>query len=79
MSTLDSDVRCVICEVFSLADSSGDRQLRMSDPPEWDSLGHMQLVAALEQRFNVRFPSYALADLTDVPSIVRELKTLGKS
>jgi acyl carrier protein len=66
---LEHGVREVIARVFqlSLTDAQGD--LRMGNPPQWDSMGHMQLVMELESAFGVTFPTYAMADLMNVAAI----------
>ncbi|MND08480.1 hypothetical protein D3C83_311020 [compost metagenome] len=45
----------------------------MGTIPQWDSMGHMTLILALEQEFGVAFESYQIADLTSVPAIVAAL------
>ena len=40
----------------------------------WDSTGHMSVVLKIEQAFDVRFASFQLAELIDVPSIMRALQ-----
>jgi acyl carrier protein len=59
-----------------LTGAESQTALRMGGVPAWDSLGHMQLVLELEKEFGVAFPTYALADLTDVSAIVREIQAL---
>ncbi len=60
-------VEQVIREVFPEAASL--RDLQMGSVPGWDSMGHMSLVAALENRFQVNFPTYRLAELTNAAAI----------
>ena len=73
VQTQESRVRNVIVKTFRLPPEGAARDLRMGDPPAWNSLGHMELVAALEKEFGVRFPGYALPTLTSVDAIVQEL------
>lgn len=70
-------VYAVICQTFRLPEETPRDNLRMSNPPAWDSLGHMQLVAALEQEFQVRFPTYVLAELTSLTAIVSQVDQLS--
>jgi acyl carrier protein len=74
-SSLEGRVKNLIRKTFRLPEGAGPVELRLGDPPDWDSLGHMGLVAALEQEFGVRFPGYALADLVSVDAIVEALST----
>lgn len=45
----------VFVEVFELNDKSGAEKLKFHAIPEWDSLGHMKLIASLEKAFGIRF------------------------
>lgn len=72
---LEERVRAVIARTFRLSQETAAGELRMGNPPAWDSLGHMGLVAALEQEFDVRFPVHALPELVSVPAIIDTLGT----
>ncbi len=48
--------------------------LAMGTTPGWDSLGHMNVVMALESEFATTFPAYRLPDLVDVASIAKVLR-----
>lgn len=45
--------------------------------PQWDSMGHMNVVLAIEQTFGLAFESYEIADLTSVAAIVSALTERG--
>ena len=49
----------------------------MQTIPEWDSLAHMNLVAALEAEFKVRFEPEDLLSMVSVREIVETLNRLG--
>jgi acyl carrier protein len=74
-SMLEERVRAVIARTFRLSEETVAGELRMGNPPAWDSLGHMGLVAAFEQEFDVRFPVHALPELVSVPAILDALST----
>ena len=71
---LNRRVREVITKTFGLLADDAQRDLRLGSVPRWDSLGHMELVVELESAFQVRFPTYALAQLVDVEAIVRAIE-----
>ncbi len=80
MSTERLVTESKVCDILS-GTFGVDRSLLSStsgpaDVPGWDSLGHMTLVANLERQFSVRFPVYAIAGLSSVEAIVRELEGL---
>ena len=55
-------VRETMREVFRLSpEEVGGDDLRLGNPPQWDSLGHMELVAALEGKFGLLFPISAVS------------------
>jgi acyl carrier protein len=49
--------------------------LRYQDPPAWDSVGHMGLIAALEETFDVMIDT---DDIIDFSSYVRGKEILKK-
>lgn len=76
MTDMREKVRGVILETFNGFAGSAESQLRSGALPGWDSLGHMRLVVALEEAFDVRFPTYLLSQLLDVTSIVHVISDL---
>ena len=72
-SILEERVRAVIARTLRLCEETAAGDLRMGNPPAWDSLGHMGLVAAFEQEFDVRFPGHVLPELVSVPAIMDAL------
>lgn len=65
--------REVIARTFRLPAEALAGPLRMGDPPQWDSLAHMNLVMELESEFEVTVPTYAIAELTSDAAIVEFL------
>lgn len=47
------------------------------DIPEWDSLGHVNLMFSLEERFNVQFEGNQLAEFANVGELERFLEAMG--
>jgi len=76
-SVLDNKVRDVVAATFSLASADVSGDIQMGAIPGWDSMGHMQLILAIEDEFGVSFPNYAIADLVTVPAIVRAIEEAG--
>ena len=46
------------------------------DVKGWDSFNHLNLILALESRFQVAFPNEFLKTMTNVGDIVQQIKTL---
>jgi acyl carrier protein len=74
---LESRVRGVIRQTFALSEAESGGPLAMGQHPSWDSLGHMQLLSAIEKEFQVRFPIFRMSHLTSIDAIVSELAVMG--
>lgn len=72
---LESCVRATIARVFRLSTGEAAGDLQIGAPPQWDSIGHMQLLVEIENEFGVRFPTHAIANLTTVETIVEAIRT----
>jgi acyl carrier protein len=65
METLKNDVQQVFRDVF------GEEQIVLADDmtaddiPGWDSLGHLNLIIAIEKRFGIKFATAEIARLKD--------------
>jgi acyl carrier protein len=55
----------------TLTESSGPGR-----PEEWDSMGQLNIILALEQEFDISIPPEVSESMTDVGSIVRLLQPL---
>lgn len=70
-------VRETLARVFKLsAVEAGD--LCMGLHPLWDSMGHMQLIMALEKEFGLRFPTYEIAELLSTEAIIKAVERHGQ-
>jgi acyl carrier protein len=52
-------------------------ELSFGDLPEWDSMGHMEVMMQLEERFGVEVSADTIAALTSVTAICGYLKENG--
>jgi acyl carrier protein len=75
--SLLKEVNQVIATTFGCAEDLPGKA--MGSIPGWDSMGHMMLVAALENHFDIRFPTHALAELTSPESIAQAISGLKES
>jgi acyl carrier protein len=63
-----STVEEVVCQVFGADPGSIDASSSPDSVEGWDSMGHLNLVAALEKRFNV---SIDIGDAMEMVSVRR--------
>lgn len=62
-------VRQTIAEVFLIDPAAGPADASAETVEAWDSIGHLNLVLALEQRFGVSFDPEKIPQLTTVEAI----------
>ena len=62
-------------KVFELDDSIDVTTLTFQGIPLWDSIGHMNLIASLEEAFNVQFE---IDDIIDLSSFEKGKEILTK-
>lgn len=74
--TLEEQVQLVIAEALGVDASVITLDLRINDIPEWNSMGNMAIIAALEEKFEVEIPLEDLFELTNVQSIIEEIKNI---
>lgn len=64
----------VFIEIFEIKESELEN-LNYQDIPEWDSLGHMSMVGALEDEFDIMLE---MDDIIDFSSYKKGMETLAK-
>lgn len=65
----------VFKRVFELDDNTDVTVLAFQETPMWDSIGHMNLVAVLEDTFGV---SFEIDDIIDLSSFKKGIEILSK-
>ncbi|NUS63162.1 MAG: acyl carrier protein [Saccharothrix sp.] len=74
---LNDRLRAVFVEALSLSDGVDVENLKYRDIDEWDSVGHMALVAAIEDEFDVQFDTDQVIDMSSFKVAVDMLTTMG--
>ena len=67
-------VNSILAEQLGVPKSEITDSLQFGDIPQWDSLGHMAIIAALEEEFQVEVDADLIAELTNVRAIVTYLE-----
>ena len=73
MSNLDR-YKKVFIESFEIEEEIL-KDLKYQDIEQWDSLGHMSMIAALEEEFDIMFE---MDDIIDFSSFSKGIETLAK-
>jgi acyl carrier protein len=71
---LTSQVQSLLAEVFQVPQGEVTPDLAFGDLPQWDSLGHMDLMLRLEEQFGVTVDTDLIAELVNIPAICAYLK-----
>ena len=72
--SLDIRLKDFLASQFKVEKESISEDLSFGDLPQWDSLGHMSLMAAIEDQFGVEVNADAIADLVNYKAILGFLK-----
>lgn len=72
------EVKAIIAENLKVNISALSEDTAIGDLPEWDSLHHLQIIAAIEQKYGFQFEPDVLMDLEDVSDIVNAVEKRTK-
>lgn len=72
------EVISIIAENLKVNISILNEDTAIGDLPEWDSLHHLQVIAAIEKKFGFQFEPDVLMDLEDVSDIVNAVEKRTK-
>jgi acyl carrier protein len=72
-TSLDERVRKLLAESFQISPEEISQDLKFGDIPEWDSLGHMEVMMRLEEQFGMEVSTEGIAELVSVQAICRYL------
>jgi acyl carrier protein len=70
-------VQILLGEVLQVPPDLITPGLTFGDLPQWDSLGHMDIMLRLEEQFNVEINADTIAQLISIPEICRYLQERG--
>ncbi|HSQ27507.1 MAG TPA: acyl carrier protein [Anaerolineales bacterium] len=74
---LIQQVQTVVAEAIQVPIESISPDLAFGDLPEWDSLGHMEVMMLLEERFGIEINADTIAQLISIPEICAHLEANG--
>ena len=74
---LADKIRVLLAEAIQVPVDLVTPDLAFGDLPQWDSLGHMEIMMHLEERFGVEINADVIAELISVPEICTYLERNG--
>ena len=72
MTTFDK-IKYIIAEALNIDSDSVTESLSIGDVPQWDSMGNMAVISAIEQKLGIEFPIEDLFELNSVEALVKEI------
>lgn len=66
-------IRSVIAEVLQVNLDEITQDITFGDIPQWDSMGHMEVLLALEERFGVVVNADTIGELVSLVKIVEHI------
>ena len=74
--SIDNQVVDIIAKALKVDKARVTPELSIGDIAEWDSVGNITLISALEENLHLEFPIEDLIDMTSVEAIIQEVKRL---
>ena len=78
-TNLVNDIQALLVEALHIGGEQATPDLAFGDLPQWDSMGHMEVMMLLEQRYDVEINADTIAALTSVPAIRAYLQEKGNA
>lgn len=76
---LETSIREVLVEALQIDSDLFTPELSFGDLPQWDSLGHMEVMMRLEEHYGIEINADTIASLTSVPKITEYLQRMENS
>ena len=76
--TTEDTIKKIMAEALDVDLEKITDDLSINGIPEWNSIGNVAIITALEEKLGISFPIEDLFDLTSVEGIVEEIAKLEK-
>jgi acyl carrier protein len=64
------ELMALMAEIFEVEAQAVSQDTQFGDLPKWDSMGHMDLMVALESKFGIEINADSIRDLISVKAIL---------
>jgi citrate synthase len=68
-ATLVEQIQGVLADALQIPEDQVSPDLAFGDLPQWDSMGHMEVMMSLETRFGIEINAETIAALTSIAAI----------
>ena len=72
--TLTEQVCSLLTEALRVEPGDIGPETQFGDLPQWDSMGHMEVLVALEKAYGVEISAESITELVSVPLIVAHIE-----
>lgn len=76
---LTGRVQAALAEALNVPVDQITPELAFGDLPQWDSMGHMEVMMRLEERFGIEINADTITALTSVPAITAHITAMGEN
>lgn len=67
----------IFCELFSLPESFDPETVKLNETEDWDSVGHMNLITAIEDAFDIMMETEDILNFVSYQAGIEILKKYG--
>ena len=72
--SLFPELRDLFVEIFHVLPADVTPETQFGELPQWDSMGHMDLMVALEQKYAVEISAETISQLISIPAIIAHIQ-----
>ncbi|MBD5336692.1 MAG: acyl carrier protein [Bacteroides sp.] len=77
MMSKSNKVKNIIAETLRIPTEAVTEELGIGSIPQWDSMGNMAIIAALEEQLGIEVPIEDLFDLNSVSAIIDKIEKVS--
>lgn len=71
---MEKEIISIIATILDLEETEVELDTVIGDLPEWDSLHHLQIIVALQEKYGIKYLSSDLVELEDVADLIKLTK-----
>ena len=73
----EQQIKTIMGRTWGIDPDKVSSEVKFNEIPQWDSLGHVNLLVSLEKEYNVKIDNETLTKLTSIPSIIEHIRKQG--
>lgn len=77
--SLSDNLRNLLAEAFQVSMDEIVPDLAFGDLPQWDSMGHMELMLRLEEAYGIEVSAESISELVSLPAILEKIISKDQS